>query len=67
MGPWSVGEKSGSDAGTPSQNKNSGVCVQEGCVASGPWWGLGLTLACGASTQQTLAIWAGFPERVPRN
>lgn len=25
-----------------------------------PWLGLGLTLACGASPQQTLAIRAGF-------
>ena len=36
--------------------------MQEGCVASGPWLGLGLMLACGVSTQQTLAIQAGFLE-----
>lgn len=53
--------------GILSQNKNSGVCVQEACVALGPWLGLELTLACGASPQQTLAIQAGFLERVTRN
>ena len=39
--------------------------MQEGCVASVV--GAGVHAGLWFPPQQTLAIWAGFPERIPRN